>query len=139
MDIPIGIKLPHKGPVIGVGIDLVEIGRIRSAIERHGERFLRRVFTEEEQRYCFDKKDPAPSLAARFAAKEAVSKAFTTGIGAELNWTSIEVVRGSREEPAIMLDSKGQALLEQVGGQGVLISLTHTEAHAMAIALIIGK
>src|SRR5690606_13877884 len=107
METQIGIKLPHKGPVIGVGIDMVEIERIRKAIERHGDRFLKRVFTDGELGYCMDKKDPASSLAARFAAKEAVSKAFTTGIGEELNWTSIEVVRGSREEPAIALDGKG--------------------------------
>lgn len=139
MDIPLSIKLPHRGPVIGMGVDLVSIARIRQVVERHGDRFLSRVFTHGEQAYCMGKKDPHPSLAARFAAKEAVSKAFSTGIGAELNWTSIEVIRGEREEPSIVLDSKGAILLEHVGGSAVLISLTHTDEHAMAVALILGK
>lgn len=131
------LRLPEGGQVCGVGIDLVEVERIRSAHQRHAERFLRRVFTPAEQAYCLAMKDPYPHLAARFAAKEAVSKAFTTGIGAELGWTSIEVAKGERDEPLVRLDERGQALLAQVGAREVLLSLAHTAHHATAVALLI--
>lgn len=130
-------ELPHGGQVRGVGIDLVDCARIRSAMERHGERFLQRVFTATELEYCLGMKEPVPSLAARFAAKEAVAKAFTTGIGAELGWQSIEVVRGSREQPLIRLDAGGIRLMRQLGCREVLISLSHTNSTATAIALLI--
>ena len=84
-------------------------------------------------------KFPHKHLAARFAAKEAVSKAFSTGIGDFLNWTSISVVSGSRGEPSIVLDEKGEALLEKVGGAAVAISLSHTDDTAIAFAAIVGK
>ena len=85
------IQLPPGGLLIGLGADLVDVERIRGVVDRQGDRFLQRVFTEEERTYCFGMKIPFPHLAARFAAKEAVSKAFTTGIGAELGWKSISV------------------------------------------------
>ena len=133
------ISLPFKGPVIGIGVDIVDIARIREIYERQGERFIARVFTEVEQEYCLRMKFPHKHLAARFAAKEAVSKAFSTGIGDFLNWTSISVVSGSRGEPSIVLDEKGEQLLENVGGAAVAISLSHTESTAIAFATIVGK
>ena len=133
------ISLPFKGPVIGIGVDIVDIARIREIYERQGERFIARVFTEKEQEYCLRMKFPHKHLAARFAAKEAVSKAFSTGIGDFLNWTSISVVSGSRGEPSIVLDEKGEQLLESVGGAAVAISLSHTEDTAIAFATIVGK
>ncbi|MDX2110682.1 MAG: holo-ACP synthase [Verrucomicrobiota bacterium] len=123
--------------MIGVGTDIIEVERVKTACERHGERFLKRVFTEGERAYCMQMKNPYPHLAARFAAKEAVSKAFTTGIGEELNWTSIEVIKGSREEPIIHLDDKGQKLLEHVGATGVLITLAHTANYGTAVAVLV--
>src|SRR5690606_20134432 len=107
---PMNIQLPPGGVVIGVGTDIIEVERIKSACERHGDRFLKRVYTEGERAYCMQMKNPYPHLAARFAAKEAVSKAFTTGIGEELAWTSIEVIKGTREEPLVRLDEKGLLL-----------------------------
>jgi holo-[acyl-carrier protein] synthase len=95
------------------------------------------VFTDEERTYCFSMKYPHKHLAARFAAKEAVSKAFTTGIGAELGWKSISVYHGSRHEPLVRLDEKGEALLKQVGGTNVLLTLSHTDAAAMAVAAVV--
>jgi holo-[acyl-carrier protein] synthase len=76
-------------------------------------------------------------LAARFAAKEAVSKAFTTGIGAELGWRSVSIYHGSRHEPLVRLDEKGQALLARVGATHVLVSLSHTVTVAMAVAALV--
>lgn len=133
------IRLPEGGIVIGVGTDIVEVERIRKVYERHPARFLTRVFTEQERAYCLAKRNPLPHLAARFAAKEAISKTFTTGIGKELGWTSMEVVKGEREQPLVRLDAQGLVLLEAVGGHDVLLSLSHTEFYAQAVALLVRK
>jgi len=133
------ISLPLKGSVLGVGVDIIEIERVRRLYERQGERFLARVYTPQESEYCLRCKQPGARLAARFAAKEAVAKAFSTGIGEYLNWTSIEVVNGERGEPTIRLDEKGEHLLGQVGGQGVAISLSHSDLQAIAFAVIIAQ
>lgn len=131
------IDLPPGGILLGLGCDLIEVDRIRGVLERQGERFLSRVFTDEERAYCESMKHPHKHYAARFAAKEAVSKCFTTGIGAELGWKSISVHHGCRHEPLIRLDDKGAALLQAVGGSHVLVSLSHTESAAMAVAAIV--
>lgn len=122
---------------MGVGIDLTEIPRIRSLHDRHGECFLRRIYTSAEEAYCLSMKNPYPSLAARFAAKEAVSKAFGTGIGAEIGFTDIEVCRGERGEPLVSLHGNGLQLMKTVGASTVLLSLSHTKETATAIALLI--
>lgn len=131
------IDLPPGGILLGLGCDLIEVDRIRGVMERQGERFLSRVFTAEERAYCDGLKHPHKHYAARFAAKEAVSKCFTTGIGTELGWKSISVYHGARHEPRIRLDAPGQALLQQLGGSHVLVSLSHTETSAMAVAAIL--
>ncbi len=133
------LQLPPGGILIGLGCDIVDIERIRGVWERQGDRFLERVFTAEERAYCLGMKHPHKHLAARFAAKEAVSKAFTTGIGAELGWTSIGVAHGERSEPIVRLDEQGQALLAHVGGTHILLTLSHTDTAAMAVAAIIRK
>jgi len=130
-------ELPPGGLLVGLGSDLVDVDRIRGVFERQGDRFLNRVFTDEERAYCFGMKHPHTHLAARFAAKEAVSKAFTTGIGAELGWKSISVYHGDRKEPRVRLDEKGQALLAQVGATHVLLTLSHTDSAAMAVAALV--
>ena len=132
-------QLPPGGMLVGLGADLIEVERIRGVIERHGERFLDRILTDEEKAYCSSMGAPHKHIAARFAAKEAVSKAFTTGIGAELGWKSISIYHGSRHEPLVRLDEKGTALLAQVGATHVLVTLSHTEAHAMAVAVLLDK
>jgi holo-[acyl-carrier protein] synthase len=103
------------GVLLGLGADVIEVSRIRGVLERQGDRFLARVFTDEERAYCFRMAHPHKHLAARFAAKEAVSKCFTTGIGAELGWRSVSVYHGSRNQPLVRLDEKGEALLREVG------------------------
>lgn len=127
------------GRVLGLGNDLVDVARVAKAIERHGDRFIKRVFTAEEIRYAGSMKSPAKHYAARFAAKEAVSKAFRTGIGKELNWTSIGIVHGPRGEPEVVLDELGQNLLRDFGGDAVWVSLSHTETLAQAVALVLTR
>lgn len=125
------------GNVLGVGVDLTEVDRIRSAHVKHGAVFLDKVFTPAEQQLCLAKADPYPSLAARFAAKEAASKAFGTGLGAELSLTSVSVLNGPAGEPVVVLDGKAQALLGARGASRLLISLTHTDALAQAFAVLV--
>ncbi len=131
------LLLPPGGILLGLGCDLIETGRIRGVLDRQGERFLARVFTDEERAYCLAMKYPHKHLAARFAAKEAVSKAFTTGIGAELGWKSVSVFHGSRQEPQVRLDTKGEALLARVGATHILLTLSHTDTMAMAVAALV--
>jgi holo-[acyl-carrier protein] synthase len=131
------LQLPPGGILIGLGADLIEVERIRGVIERHGERFLDRILTDEEKAYCSGMGAPHKHIAARFAAKEAVSKCFTTGIGHELGWKSVSVYHGPRHEPRVRLDEKGAALLAHVGATHVLLTLSHTESHAMAVAALV--
>jgi holo-[acyl-carrier protein] synthase len=131
------IILPPGGTLIGLGCDLIEVERIRQALEKHGDRFLKRVFTDEEQAYCNSVKYSHKHYAARWAAKEAVSKAFTTGIGPHLDWTSISVYHGERHEPLVHLDAKAGALLAQVGATHVWLTLSHIDSHAMAVAALV--
>jgi holo-[acyl-carrier protein] synthase len=137
MEIPRLPQLPPGGILVGVGIDLIEVERIRSVIERQGERFLDRVFTGEERAYCATMNFPHKHYAARFAAKEAVSKCFGTGIGAELGWRSVSVYHGERLQPLVRLDERGAALLRAAGATGVHLSLAHTEALAVAVAVLV--
>jgi holo-[acyl-carrier protein] synthase len=125
------------GNVLGVGVDLTEVDRIRSAHAKHGAAFLDKVFTPAEQLLCLAKADPYPSLAARFAAKEAASKAFGTGLGAELSLTSVGVLTGPAGEPVVVLDDKARALLAARGASQLLISLTHTDTLAQAFAVLV--
>lgn len=131
------LALPPGGVLLGIGCDLIEVERIQGVLERHSDRFLHRVFTEEERAYCSGLKHPHKHYAARWAAKEAVSKTFTTGIGTHLDWTSVSIYHGARHEPLVRLDEKAQALLRQVGATNVLVSLSHTETHAMAVAALV--
>jgi holo-[acyl-carrier protein] synthase len=129
--------LPPGGILIGVGTDLIEVARVRGVLERQGERFLARVFTDEERAYCAGMAHPYKHYAARFAAKEAVSKCFGTGIGTELGWRSVSVYHGERHQPLVRFDEKGIALLRQVGATHVHLSLSHTETMAMAVAVLV--
>ena len=122
--------------ILGLGIDIIEVARIEASYERFGERFLNRILHPNEIRYCLSHKAPGPFLAARFAAKEAISKAFGTGIGAQLGWHDMEVGRRESGEPFVILHGAGQELLQTRGARAVLISLSHTQAHAAAVAVL---
>jgi holo-[acyl-carrier protein] synthase len=122
--------------VIGIGVDIVETARIDRSLERFGERFLQRVFTAGEIEYCQSMKFPARHLAARFAAKEAVSKAFGTGIGKSMGWRDIDVHRKESGEPFVVLSGGAEQLAEARGVQKVWISLSHTDQHAAATIVL---
>jgi len=124
--------------IIGVGVDIVEVERIRSALERFGERFKSRIFRSGEIAYCESHLRSEPHFAARFAAKEAISKAFGTGIGRALRWLDMEVCRKESGEPVIVLHEGALALLESRAGKAMFISLSHTQSHAVAVAVIEG-
>jgi holo-[acyl-carrier protein] synthase len=125
--------------VIGTGVDLVDIQRISSAIDKFGERFLSRIFTDNEVFYCQSMKYPARHLAARFAAKEAVSKALGTGIGNACGWKDIEVVRRESGSPDILLWGAGKGTAAGMGISDIHISLSHTDTHAVATAVASGE
>ena len=124
--------------VLGIGIDLVEVTRLEQSISRQGERFLRRVFTANEIAYCGAMKSPGPNYAARFAAKEAVAKAFGTGLGAQLSFQDIEVQRKASGEPYVVLHGEGAKLARQRGVRQILLSLSHTARYAVAQVVISG-
>lgn len=122
--------------ILGVGIDLIEVERIKASYERFGERFLNRILHPAEIAYCLTHREPAPFLAARFAAKEAISKAFGTGIGARLGWLDMEVGRRESGEPFVILHGNGLKLLEERQVRAVLLSLSHTQSHTTAVAIL---
>lgn len=125
----------------GIGIDVVEVARLAASLERHREAFLTRIFTPAERAYCESHPLPAIHLAARFAAKEAVAKAFGTGIGKHAGLLEIEVLNAPTGAPAIHLHGQAAAFARDHGITGVLVSLTHTEhyAAANAIAMTAGR
>ncbi len=131
------MTLPEGGVLLGIGCDVVEVARVKGILERQGERFLDRVFTGEERAYCMGRPQPHKHLAARFAAKEAVSKCFATGIGASLGWKSVSVYHGENGQPLVRLDGKGADLLRLSGATRVLVSLSHAETVAMAVAALV--
>ena len=118
--------------IVGSGIDLVEIARIQHSMDRYGERFLDRVYTQAEKAYCLRKRNAAESLAARFAAKEAGAKALGTGISHGVNWLEIEVVREPGGPPALRFHGRAAERAQHMGVRNAALSLTHTGALAMA-------
>ncbi len=122
--------------VIGIGVDLVECARIQHSLDRFGDRFLHRVFTEGEIAYSQSMKFPARHLAARFAAKEAISKAFGTGIGKAMGWKDIDVHKKPSGEPFVVLEGGAKQLAADRGVTKVWITLSHTDNHAMAVIVL---
>lgn len=115
-----------------VGIDVIEIARVRRVLEKHPERFLARVYTPEEVAFC---RGRVPELAARFAAKEAVMKALGTGARG-LAWREIEILPNRRGKPLVYLHGLARQRGETIGLRGIDISLTHS--HELAIAAVVG-
>jgi len=124
--------------ILGVGMDIVETKRIAESIERFGDRFLHRVFLEGEVAYSRSMKSPHLHLAARFAAKEAISKAFGTGIGHEMGWRDLEIVRESNGAPRVVLHGRASAYAKTRGVQVVHVSLSHTAEYGAASAVVVG-
>ena len=131
-------ETPYNSPmsVLGIGVDLVECVRIRRSIDRFGDRFLRRVFTDGEIEYSMSMKFPERHLAARFAGKEAVAKAFGTGIGKAMGWRNIDIRKKGNGEPFLVFSGPAQELAAKRGVTSALITLSHTEHHAMASVLL---
>jgi len=127
-----------KMRVIGIGIDVVEVDRIRSSLEEFSGRFLDRIFTKPEQEYCRKQKRPELHLAARFAAKEAIAKAFGTGIGKEIGWLDMEILRKESGEPEARLGGNAKDYANERGVEQVMVSLTHAKQYAAANAVILG-
>jgi holo-[acyl-carrier protein] synthase len=124
--------------IFGIGIDVVEVERIESAIARHGEPFLAKLFTAAERSYCGAHKKPALHYAARFAAKEAVSKALGTGIGGQAGWLDLEIIRDISGAPKLALHGAAAEFARENGISEIQISLTHAREYAAANAVAIG-
>jgi holo-[acyl-carrier protein] synthase len=123
--------------IYGIGIDVVEVDRIEDAIARQGVLFLRKLFTETERKYCDQQKRPGMHYAARFAAKEAVSKALGTGIGGKAGWLEMEVIRGESGAPTMIFHGHALEFIQAQGIAEVQVSLTHARDYAAANAVAI--
>jgi len=117
--------------MLRVGVDMIEVERIRRGVERYGERFYTRFFTAVEREQC---RDVPERLAARFAAKEAVAKALGTGIG-DVSWLDIEICSDERRRPLVVLQGAAARLAEELGLAAWEVSLSHTQAHAIAFVV----
>jgi holo-[acyl-carrier protein] synthase len=124
--------------IVGTGVDLVRIERVRRLVERWQDRFLERVFTPEEVRYAFGRRDPAEHLAARFAAKEATLKALGTGLSMGVRWREMEVRRARGQRPTLALSGRTADLGAARGIRTLHLSLTHDGEYAMAQVLAEG-
>ncbi len=122
--------------ILGIGVDIVQLSRIRDLLERHGPRFLARVLTEGERAYCARHVDPVPSVASRFAAKEAVLKALGTGLAQGIKWHDVEVVRGEYGPPRIELHGEAARFAGELGVARAHLSLTHDSGAAVAMAVL---
>src|SRR5690349_1139691 len=125
--------------IVGTGVDIAEVGRIKAAVERFGERFLRRVFTPAEVRYCMGKTNAAERLAARFAAKEAGMKAIGTGLRHGVTWQDVEVLRLPGQRPILKFNGKAAEFADRLGCKRTHLSLSHTKEQAIAYVILEGE
>ena len=122
--------------IVGTGVDIAEVKRIQAAVSRFGERFLKRVFTPAELRYCMAKPNAAERLAARFAAKEAGMKAIGTGLRYGVTWQDVEVVRLPRQRPILEFHRKAAEFAARLGCKRTHLSLSHTREQAIAYVIL---
>jgi holo-[acyl-carrier protein] synthase len=120
--------------VIGIGIDIIEIDRIRDSVEKFGDRFLNKIYTQKELDYCLKKKYKYQHLAARFAAKEAVYKALATGWDADVSWQNIEISNEANGMPIVTLQGKLKKFLQK--GKDLKISMSHSRDYVACMAII---
>ena len=118
--------------IIGLGIDLEEVERVQGAIERQGERFLKRIYTAKERAYCEQFKDKYERFAGRFAVKEAAMKALGTGWSRGVRWVDIEVVRLPGRRPTLELKGEARKIADKLGVKNIAISISHTSKQAWA-------
>lgn len=124
--------------IIGTGVDIIEIHRIRKITERLTDRFILRVFTPDEQQYCRAYRDPAPHYAVRFAAKEALFKALGTGWAKGVTWLDVEVLREGQDAPMLVLHGEALRLSAAKGANKIHLSLSHTDQWAIAMIILEG-
>lgn len=125
--------------VISHGIDMVDCSRLQASVEKHGQKFLDRVFTPVELEYCLGKKNHSQHLAGRFAAKEAVLKVLGTGWRNGIAWTDIEIRNEASGQPYVSLTGKCCEVAEELGLAKIHISISHIATHAIASAIGVGK
>ena len=121
--------------IVAHGIDLVDCPRIEQMIERHGERFIKRVFTAAEQAYAQKNKNEVEKLAGRFAAKEAVLKLVGTGWRGKIAWTDIEIINNAAGQPEVTLSGEVRKIADKLGIKHISVSITHTANFAIASAV----
>jgi len=125
--------------IVGTGVDIAEVHRIRESIERFGDRFLHRIYTEGEIQYCERKNVTRfESYAARFAAKEAGMKALGTGWNHGVRWRDIEVVRPRGQRPTIQFHGQAASFAQKLGTRNIALSITHTTEQALAHVILEG-
>lgn len=124
--------------IVGIGIDAAEIDRVRAIIERYGDRFVHRIFTQQEIAYCRRHRDPAPSFAARFAAKEAAMKALGTGHSNGVLWRDIEIVRRGGP-PHLRLHGGAERRFHELEAVESFLTLTHARELALAHVILTGR
>lgn len=124
--------------IVGMGIDMAEVPRIQAVIESQRERFLRRVFTPEEVAYCEQFKNKYERYAGRFAVKEAAMKALGTGWSRGVRWVDLEVVRVRGGKPTLVLKGEARKIADAMGVKNIAVSITHTEAQAIAQVIFEG-
>lgn len=122
--------------IVGTGVDISEVSRIAAAVKRFGDRFLKRVFTPAEVRYCMGKPNAAERLAARFAAKEAGMKAIGTGLRHGITWQDVEVVRLPGQRPILQFHGKAAEFAARLGCKRTHLSLSHTKEQAIAHVIL---
>jgi holo-[acyl-carrier protein] synthase len=124
--------------IVGMGVDIAEVERIRGVIERQGERFLRRVYTANEIAYCEQFRNKFERYAGRFAVKEAAMKALGTGWSRGVRWVDIEVVRQKGGRPTLVLAGESRKIAERLGVKNIAMSITHTASQALAQVIFEG-
>jgi holo-[acyl-carrier protein] synthase len=122
--------------IVGTGVDITEVDRIEAAVKRFGDRFLKRVFTPAEVRYCLGKPNAAERLAARFAAKEAGMKAIGTGLRGGVTWQDVEVLRMPGQRPVLAFHGKAAEFAARLGCKRTHLSLSHTADQAIAHVIL---
>jgi len=126
-------RLQFRKMILGIGCDSIEIERIRSAIQRHGHAFVLRLFSKQEIEYCQRYQDPVPSIAGRFAAKEALVKALGCGFGSQISWHNIEILNNSEGKPYVIWHNN---IENRFAIQKTHLSISHSKTIAIAYALI---
>ncbi len=122
--------------IIGIGVDVIEIQRVREVMQRQKARFQNRVFTAAEQEYCNGHRDPAPHYAARFAAKEALFKALGTGWSGGIRWTDAEVTRFPGQAPSMVLHGRAALISSARGARTSYLTLSHSRDTAVAVVIL---